>query len=123
MKVIYISGPFSLIPDGYDEVHGIEHNINEASRWALAVARKGWAPICPHKNTAGFQHVSDIPYSFWMDVCLTLVEKSDAILMIPGWEKSPGAQIELKKAEKLGLDIFYWYDDVPKLNAGDMNGN
>ena len=108
MKVLYISGPFGNIPDGYDLDHGIRHNINEASRYALMAARKGWAPFTPHKNTADFQHVRDLQYPFWMEVCLEFLERSDAILMIPGWERSGGAVRELERAAKVGIPIYFY---------------
>ncbi len=113
MKILYICGPYGTTPEGYDEIHRTQHNINEASRFALEAARKGWAPLCPHKNTAGFQHAADIPPEFWMGVCLSLLEKADAILLIPGWETSAGARRELERADDLGLSIFFAADGIP----------
>jgi hypothetical protein len=114
LKILYISGKFSKIPDGDDDHHhGIDQNILDASRYALRAAKYGWAPFTPHKNTAGFQHVKEIPYTFWMDVCLTFVERSDAILMLPGWESSPGATREHDLACELGIPIYYAENGVP----------
>ena len=78
-------------------------------------ARKGWAPFTPHKNTADFQHIRDIQYPFWMEICLEFVERSDAILMIPGWEKSAGAARELDRALKVGIPVyFYDKEGIPR---------
>ena len=116
MKILYICGPYGTTPVGYDEIHGARYNINEASRYALEAARKGWAPLCPHKNTAGFQHATDISPEFWMEVCLSLLEKADAILMIPGWETSAGARRELELAHDLGLSIFFAEDGIAEVD-------
>ena len=106
MKTLYISGPFSLMPKGYDELHGTELNIIEASRYALAAVYKGWAPFTPHKNTANFQHIVDIDYSTWMNICLAFVERCDAILMMPGWERSHGGTMERELAVALGKKVL-----------------
>jgi len=106
MKTLYISGPFSLIPEGYDELHGTELNIIEASRYALASVYKGWAPFTPHKNTANFQHITDIDYQVWMNICLAFVERCDAILMMPGWENSHGATMEKELAVALNKKVL-----------------
>jgi len=109
MKTIYISGPFSHP----DPVHGIPRNILAASEAALRCCRAGWAVVCPHKNTADFQHVQDIPYDFWIQMDLELLARSDAALFLPGWVNSPGAGREWKYAQELKIPSFYECNGIP----------
>lgn len=109
IPAIYISGPFSSA----DPIHGIGANILAASAVALEAARRGWLPLCPHKLFADYQH-SDVPYEVWMDLCLELLRRSDAILMLDGWEQSPGATRERAWAVAHGLLIYdHAADGVP----------
>jgi hypothetical protein len=34
----------------------------------------------------------------------------DVVVMLPGWSDSPGANVEKKVAEMIGLEILYWCD-------------
>lgn len=104
MKLLYISGPFG----DDDPIHGVGRNIITASRVALAGWRAGWAVICPHKNTAGFQHAADVPWSTWMAGDIAILRRCDAILMLPDWEASRGACIEREAAMKAGLKVLYY---------------
>jgi hypothetical protein len=103
---LYISGPFS----DPDPIHGVAANITRASAAALEAARRGWAPFCPHKLFADFQH-SDVPYDIWMDLCMRLLHASDAILMLEDWERSPGATREHAYAVEHGLLVYYQATD------------
>jgi hypothetical protein len=106
MQVIYISGPLSnCIPKGYDQFHGRWQNELDASRIAQECIEKGWAVICPHKNTSGFYH---IPYEKLIQTDLELVKRCDAILMFGKWQLSPGALREIELAQELGMDIFLY---------------
>ena len=102
MKVLYISGPFSHP----DPVHGISRNILQASEVALLAWRDGWATLCPHKNTAGFQHAVDIPYETWIQGDLEFVRRADAICMVGAWTYSPGALREYRLARALHLPVY-----------------
>jgi hypothetical protein len=113
MKILYISGPFGTKVDERDDYHSIDRNILTASEYSLAAARKGWAPFTPHKNTGGFQHVKDVSMEFWMEVCLEFVRRSDAILMLPRWEKSEGAIREKQIAIVHGIPVYYAQDGIP----------
>ena len=111
--VLYISGPF----DGPDPIHDIGDNIKHASRAALEGWRKGWAVICPHKNTAGFQHVNE-PWETWMEGDLAFIERmdparGDAMYMIGGWLESKGAKMEHMNALAKGLQVYYWPKPLP----------
>jgi hypothetical protein len=110
MKLIYISGKFS----DEDRIHGTEKNIVIASECALACWRKGWAVICPHKNTKDYQHVKDLHYETWINGVIEMLRRCDAILMLPGWEDSTGATIEHDIATSKGISIFYAEDGIPQ---------
>lgn len=109
MPLLYVAGPYS----DRDPLHGIERNINEASRIALEAWEKGWATLCPHKNTGGFHHRTDIPESVWLSGDLAMLVKCDAILMIPGWEQSNGAVGEKNVALCRGLKVLYYEHGIP----------
>ena len=90
--------------------------------FSLEAWEKGWAAMCPHKNTSGFQH-TDIPWSVWMDGDLAFIdrmnpEKGDALFMMPGWETSTGATIERDHAVDMGLLIYYPENGIPNLVDG-----
>lgn len=104
-RILYISGPFS----DPDPLHGIDRNILLASEAALQGWRQGWIVFCPHKNTSGYQHVSDLPYEVWIEGDLEILRRCDAICMLQGWENSQGARKELALAEELDLEVLIYY--------------
>ena len=101
---MYIAGPY----DDPDPHHGVLDNITKASRISLEYWRKGWAVICPHMNTAGFHHVQDVPRETWTQGDLEILSRCDAILMIPGWTRSPGAKAERDYALEHGIEVLYY---------------
>lgn len=102
MQVMYIAGPFS----DYDTIHGIQANVLKASRAALRAWATGFAVICPHKNTEGFQHVDSISYETWTEGYLEILSKCDAICMVGYWLRSHGARQEYLLARRLGLRVY-----------------
>lgn len=106
MKLLYIAGPFSAPTPGE-----IEANIDAAEAYALVAWKRGWAVICPHKNSAGFETVAEIPDSVWYRGYLEMVSRCDAVLLIPGWQDSLGAMAEKTEAERHGIRVFV-YDQV-----------
>ena len=74
MPILYISGPFS----SSDNLHGVEQNILTASKYALEAWKNGYAALCPHKNTSGYQHTAGIPYETWINGDLSFIERMDS---------------------------------------------
>mgnify|MGYP000847073150 FL=1 len=93
--VLYLAGPFGAP----DPIHGIQRNILDASEIALEAWGKGWAVICPHKNTADFQFATGIPDETWTEGYLSILLRCDVVLMLPGWERSPGSVKERTNTE------------------------
>jgi len=103
MKLLYISGPFSHP----DNLHGVKKNILLASEAALQGWKQGFSVICPHKNTAGFQH-TDIPHETWLKGDLEMLRHCDAICMLYGHWSSKGAMEELEFAESMNMPVLYY---------------
>ena len=105
MRVIYIAGKYRG-KTNWDTVQNIRH-AEGVSRdlWA-----KGWAVICPHKNTALMDGLGDSPegdHLLWLTGDLAILERCDAIYMLDNWKTSVGAMAEFELAKKLGLEIYY----------------
>jgi len=100
MKVLYVAGPYRAAT-----VSGIVANIRAAEKVAVEFWQKGYAVICPHKNTALFDGLA--PDFVWLQGDLEMLRRCDVIVMIPGWENSTGAKAELAEAERLGLEVIY----------------
>lgn len=112
MKVIYTAGPYN----GTDHLDIKQHILN-ASKVAIECWKKGWAVICPHKNTGGYEGYEGdgVDWNTWIKGDLEILKRCDAIVMVEDWEESKGANMELEKAKEWGLDIYYSVDEVPRV--------
>jgi hypothetical protein len=100
MKVVYIVGPYRATTP-----LGILQNVHKAGDVALKYWRKGYAVICPHKNTALFDGQADD--CIWLEGDKELLRRSDVVVMMQEWEQSAGATAEHDLAKSLGLEIIY----------------
>jgi hypothetical protein len=109
LPVIYIAGPYRA-PTPWQ----ILQNIRAAQAVALQVWKLGAVAICPHANTALFDGEADD--AIWLDGDLELLRRSDAVVLVPGWERSTGAKAEQAFALSLHLPVFeaeYAYEPNP----------
>jgi hypothetical protein len=118
-RVVYISGPIK---------GDLAANIGQATAAFKRLAEAGLAPICPHwsafsgpvlvSSTGGtvyaFASVEGcgLSHAEWLAVDLALVERSDAVLRLPG--ESKGADMETDHARARGIPVF---DTVSSLLA------
>lgn len=91
---IYIAGPMTGYPNfNYDSFNKAEEE------WQAA----GWAVANPARHFDGAQ---DLPYEEYIrEAILDLIE-SDAVVLLPGWYDSFGANTELVVARALSLPIY-----------------
>lgn len=120
MLRVYIAGPISR--------GDLLHNVNQATEAFVALAKAGFAPMCPHwsvyskpairpANFAGavlceatIQGNEAMTHADWLGVDLPWVEVSDALLRLPG--DSTGADREVGHALALRIPVFYSVADV-----------
>jgi hypothetical protein len=100
MKVIFICGPYRAATDAE-----VSDNIGRAEKWAHEYWASGWAVICPHKNSAMMG--GDMDEKIFLDGYLEILSRCNALLVMPGWERSAGARAEVEIAQRLGLEIIY----------------
>jgi len=108
--IVYIAGPYTAPTAGQ-----VDANIGLARDAAAEVYRHGHIPLCPHALTARFERdYPDIPGPRYLESDLELLARCDAILMLPRWEESRGAQQERERAMSLGLPVYYSVEELPK---------
>lgn len=112
LKLVYVAGPFS----GVDS-WAVAENVRNAERVGLEVARAGFFPVIPHANTHLFDRVSGVPDELWIEGTLELMRRCDAVVLVPGWERSKGTAGEIAEALLLKIPI---YRSVDELKTGVM---
>ncbi len=100
MKVAYIAGPHRA-----KTAWGRQCNINRAADVAAKYWLKGYAVVCPHKNTSQFDGLA--PDRVWLEGDLEIMRRCDVVVMMLGWECSQGARAERDEAVRLGKEIVY----------------
>ncbi len=103
MKVFYIAGPYRA-----DTERGIVENIRRAEAVAIEVWESGHIALCPHMNTRLFGGI--LPDNVWLDGALELMYRCDAVVLVPGWERSPGTLAEIEEARKMNMLIYLRYN-------------
>lgn len=107
IKVVYVAGAFR----GKTQ-WDIMQNVRKAEDASLKLWKLGYAVVCPHTMTQHFQN--ECPDKVWLDGCLELLRRCDAIYLVSGWQNSEGSLAEYKLARELGLVV---------IGNGDINMN
>jgi hypothetical protein len=105
MKLVYVAGPFRGASSWE-----MECNIRRAETLALEVWRMGAACICPHANTRFFDNAA--PNHVWLEGDLEILRRCDAVLLTEDWERSNGAQEEVRRAHIWAIPVFRSLDEL-----------
>lgn len=103
--IVYIAGPYSP-NNGYS----IDQNIQAAELLARQCWNAAIPAICPHLNTAHMDDVN-VPDVFYAGD-LAILERCDAVLLVPGWEQSFGAKMERIHALRNRIPVFESFDKL-----------
>jgi hypothetical protein len=108
--LVYVSGKYT---------GEIDANITAARKVAIELWNTGHAVICPHLNTAHFEIDCAAHYDQYIAGDLNMISRCDALVMVPGWEDSKGANIEKEYAESLKIPVWL-YPDLPALHVTEL---
>lgn len=101
MRIIYIAGPYRN-----ESIWGTLQNIRRAEMAALQYWRKGFAVICPHKNSALMDGAQNTSEDTWLNGDLEILSRCDVVVALPGWKNSAGASQEVEHARSLGIPVW-----------------
>jgi len=110
MIKVYVAGPYRAL-----DLLSILDNIRHGIRAATELLRLGFAPYCPWLDF--MLHLMLLPgesleVTAYQNNSIEWLTMSDAMLVLPGYERSEGTKAEIKLAELLEIPIFY---DIPSL--------
>lgn len=106
LRVAFISGPYSA-----RTIFGRLLNIYRAGKVAVKYWELGYSVVCAPMNSALMGelwfHSDKCNYEMFMQGYLTMLRRCDTIVMMRGWQRSPGACREWELAKRLGKVILY----------------
>lgn len=91
---LYVSGPMSGIQD---------HNFPAFNAAAAKVTALGHVPV----NPVDINPDPGTPWAMCLRADLRALCDCDGIVLLPGWEKSKGAQLELHVAHRLEMSVHF----------------
>jgi|SRR5690606_8900214 hypothetical protein len=119
-KKVYLAGPMSGYPEfNFPAFHAAAAKLRADGYFVFNPAERD---IERHNgidiskgNAAGCQELAAKEHGFSLRDALAddtwwICKEADAIAMLPGWEKSKGANAELALAKALGHEIIYLED-------------
>ncbi len=80
-----------------------DHNFPAFHAAAGRFRQAGWDVANPAENFGGR---TDLPREAYLRADITMLAQCDAIALLPGWERSAGATLEVVLAREIGLQFF-----------------
>lgn len=92
--LVYLSGPMTGQP---------EYNYPAFAEAAAGLRAAGFHIINPAETAGGTTH---LPRSTYLRIDIGYVMAADAIALMPGWEESNGAKLEVMVAQAMDLPVY-----------------
>ncbi|HSW65208.1 MAG TPA: DUF4406 domain-containing protein [Dissulfurispiraceae bacterium] len=97
---VYLSGPITGIESKSAPMFSEAEND---------LTQQGYHVVNPWK----LDHTHDQKWENYMATDITALLECDCICMLPGWEHSRGARLELAIAMNRGMSYIYWKEPSP----------
>ena len=122
---IYIAGPMTGIKDfNFPAFFEAEKQLNKLGHEVYNPAHNDGPTIELALLEAGTPENPNHPWTYYMRRDLPLVMKSDIICVLPGWQKSKGASLEVQVAQALDIPLMILKDGklVPRIEVIGLSG-
>ena len=90
-KIVYIAGPITGDPDYKKKFDAVAKEIEDM----------GYAPYNPTWQPQGLE------YKQYIDMALDMLKRADAVVFLPGYDKSDGATLENDYCFTVGMTRIY----------------
>lgn len=100
----YIAGPMRGLPEG---------NYPAFNAAAEVLRKAGWRVFNPAETdseVATEAEQAPVPLKVYMRQDLVDVCNSDVVFVLPGWEQSQGARLEVHVAHEVGIPVYRWQE-------------
>ena len=98
MTTLYLAGPISGLPN---------FNYDAFAAAAAELRAAGYTVLNPAENNDGDPHHPE-GRPWYLRKAIKQLLKADAVALLPGWEKSAGAKMEVAIANELGVPARMW---------------
>lgn len=119
--IILVAGPYMSGTGG--DPQKIAANRERLESFALPIYVRGHLPLIGEwlalpiiRSAGGREHGDEIFTAYQYPVAARLLERCDALLRIPG--DSRGADMDVARAQALGLPVYTRVTDIPMLDKG-----
>ena len=109
--IVYLSGPISGNPDFRETFAKAKKDLED----------KGGVQVINPAVLADIATPCALDYEDYMSLDEALIRRADTLLLLPGWQKSPGCNRELGFAEALGKTV-YEYSEIGGRHFGAFKG-
>lgn len=122
---VYIAGPMTGIPMwNFPAFFDAENQLLELGYTVRNPAHNDGRNVEEAMASAGTPDKPNYPWSYYMKRDLPHVMNSDMVCLLPGWQNSKGARLEVHVAQALGLPLMILRDEklVPRVEVIGLSG-
>ena len=101
----YLAAPYT-----HPDPTVVEERMTKLCKVDAALMKRGIFTVSPLLKHYVAKH-EDLPtdFAYWQDYSTELIQRCGCllVLMLAGWEESPGVQAEIVDAKRCGLSVYY----------------
>ena len=89
-------------------------NVHNMIRWGEIVRREGFIVVIPALDLLQGLIMGDMHFKDYFDNSFGIIERCDAIFVVPGYKNSKGTKKEILHAKVLKIPVFFKVDALIK---------